>query len=167
MIHFRGQSRSRGAMGSALQFILFCFVGAATTLIDFAIFNFLTRPTAAGRRMAIIPANILSVSAAMTWSFLANWLLVFHPGGHDWLPRAGRFLATTAFSAFVLQNVVLYLMTRRWLRPVQLSLALARRMGLAGRFSEDAISRNTAKGFAVTAGLIWNFFWYKFFVYSS
>jgi putative flippase GtrA len=147
----------------AIELILFCAVGLATTVIDFFLFNLLTRPVVGWAR---IPANFVSVSAAMTWSFLANWLLVFHPAGQDWIGRAGRFLAVTAFSAFVLQNLVLYLTTRLWTGPVRAAWFLARQAGLDRRFTEDAIARNTCKALAVTLGLIWNFCWYKFFVYS-
>ena len=94
----------------AKQFLLFCVVGVITTAVDFGVFNLLTRPAAGWRR---IPANIVSVAVAMAWAFLANWFIVFHPDGQDWLGRAGRFLVTTAFSAFVLQNVILYLTTQK------------------------------------------------------
>jgi putative flippase GtrA len=87
----------------SLQFVLFCSVGVVTTVIDFAVFNLLTRPAVGWRR---VPANTVSVALAMAWSFLANWLLVFQPAGQEWLVRAGRFLVTTLFSAFILQNVV-------------------------------------------------------------
>ena len=56
-------------MVSAKQFLLFCAVGVITTVVDFAIFNLLTRPAVGWRR---IPANIVSVTVAMAWSFLAR-----------------------------------------------------------------------------------------------
>ena len=31
---------------------------------------------------------------------------------------------------------------------------------------EDGVSRNTCKGLAVSVGLVWNFWFYKFFVYA-
>ena len=147
----------------AQQFLLFCIVGVSTTVIDFAIYNFLTRPAVGWQR---IPANTVSVATAMTWSFLANWFIVFHPDGHDWLGRAGRFLVTTAFSAFVLQNAVLYLTTYVWKGPVNLALFASRKLRLNRRVNDDIVSRNTCKALAVAAGLIWNFCWYKFFVYT-
>lgn len=147
----------------AIQFMLFCAVGVATTVIDFAIFNLLARRGAGWGR---IPANIVSVTVAMTWAFLANWLIVFRPSGDDWTGRAGRFLATTAFSAFILQNVILYLATYVWKSPTSAGWALARKLGLDRRFDEDTIARNTCKALAVGTGLIWNFCWYKFFVYA-
>jgi len=147
----------------AIQVILFCAVGLATTFIDFTLFNLLTRPTPRGRRLPIIPANTISVAVAMAWSFLANWFIVFQPAGQDWLGRAGRFLMTTAFSAFVLQNLVLYFTTKIWKGPARASLLVAQRLRL--KVTGDAISRNTCKLLAVSVGLIWNFCWYKFFVY--
>jgi len=147
----------------AKQVLLFFFVGVATTVIDFAIFNLLTRPSVGWRR---IPANLVSVSAAMIWSFLANWFIVFLPEGNFWLARAGRFLVITAFSAFVLQNVVLYLTTAVWKGPVNAVLFVGRKLPFKRSLNEDLISRNTCKALAVMAGLTWNFCWYKFFVYA-
>ena len=147
-----------------VQFILFCGVGVVTTAVDFAVFNALTRPAIGWRR---IPANIVSVTMAMVWSFLANWLIVFNPEGHEWLPRAGRFLITTAFSAFVLQNVILYFTTYVWKGPANVAIFLIRRLRPNAELSQDLISRNTCKALAVSAGLVWNFYWYKFFVYAT
>lgn len=151
-------------MSPTKQFLLFCVVGVITTAVDFGIFNLLTRPVAGWRR---IPANIVSVSVAMTWAFLANWFIVFNPDGQDWLGRAGRFLATTAFSAFVLQNVVLYVTTYVWKGPVDVALFIIGKLRLNHRLNDDMVSRNTCKVLAVSVGLVWNFCWYKFFVYAN
>jgi putative flippase GtrA len=148
----------------AKQFLLFCLVGVSTTVVDFAIFNLLTRPAVGWRR---IPANIISVSVAMAWSFLANWFVVFRPDGNEWLERAGRFLITTAFSAFVLQNLVLYFTTYVWKWPSRVAVWIVRTIQLHHRLNDDMVSRNTCKALAVAAGLIWNFCWYKFFVYAK
>ena len=137
----------------AVQFILFCGVGVITTAVDFAVFNALTRPAIGWRR---IPANIVSVTTAMVWSFLANWLIVFNPEGQEWLPRAGRFLITTAFSAFVLQNLILYFTTYLWKGPSNMVLLITRNLPTKRALNEDVVSRNTCKVLAVLAGLIWN-----------
>ena len=149
-------------MAPTFQVILFVIVGVLTTAIDFAIFNLLT-----GRRFRWnrIPSNLVSVSMAMLWSFLANWFVVFQPEGNAWLERAGRFLITTAFSAFILQNAVLYLTTYVWKWPSTMVLLLIRRLAPARHLDDDVVTRNTCKVMAVSAGLIWNFSWYKFFVY--
>lgn len=145
------------------QFLIFCVVGVTTTLVDFGVFNLLTRQPVGLRR---IPANTVSVATAMTWSFLANWFIVFHPEGHEWMERAGRFIVTTAFSAFVLQNVILYFTTYLWTGPANAALYVAGKLRLSERLTDDLISRNTCKAIAVSAGLVWNFYWYKFFVYA-
>jgi len=145
------------------QFLVFCVVGAITTAVDFAIFNVLTRRALAWHR---IPANLVSVTAAMTWAFFANWFIVFNYQGDEWLPRAGRFLVTTIFSAFVLQNVVLYFTSYVWKWPAHAAQQVVLKLGLRHRLSEDVVSRNTCKALAVSAGLVWNFLWYKFFVYA-
>jgi putative flippase GtrA len=154
----------RSEMESSRQFLLFFVVGVLTTVVDFAVFNLLTGRRLRWRR---IPANVVSVTIAMVWSFLANWFLVFQPDGHAWLERAGRFLATTAFSAFFLQSLILYLTTYTWTLPTTLALALVRRLWPGHQWTEDMISRNICKVMAVSAGLVWNFFWYKFFVYVN
>lgn len=146
------------------QILLFCLVGVMTTAIDFVVFNLLTRPALGWRR---IPANLVSVTCAMIWSFLANWQIVFQSDANDWLGRAGRFLVTTAFSAFVLQNLVLYWTTYVWQSPTRLAMSLVGRLRLNHPPDPDLISRNTCKSMAVSAGLVWNFCWYKFFVYAA
>ena len=145
------------------QFLRFCLVGVATTVVDLAVFNLLTRPAVGWRR---IPANTVAVSAAMVWSFLANWFIVFHPAGQDWLERAGRFLVTTAFSAFVLQNLILYFTTYVWKWPARFAVFVVGKLRLNHRLNDDMVSRNTCKALAVSTGLAWNFCWYKFFVYA-
>ena len=151
-------------MLAAEQIVRFIVVGVITTAVDFLVFNLLTRRAKHWRR---IPANFASVTAAMTWAFLANWFLVFQPAGDAWLDRAGRFLLTTAFSAFVLQNAVLYLTTYRWKTPVKLAQWFVRRLRLDRWLEEDVVSRNTCKALAVSVGLVWNFCFYKFFVYAG
>ncbi len=146
------------------EFLLFFVVGVTTTVVDFGVFNLLTRPAVGWSR---IPANIVSVAIAMIWSFLANWFIVFQPDGDEWLARAGRFLVITAFSAFVLQNVILYVTTYLWKQPVNAVLFALRNLRLKRRLNDELISRNTCKALAVSAGLVWNFCWYKFFVYAT
>ncbi|HEY0550943.1 MAG TPA: GtrA family protein [Verrucomicrobiae bacterium] len=137
--------------------------GVITTVIDFTIFNLLVRPKVGWRR---IPANTVSVIVAMTWAFLANWFIVFRPEGRDWLERAERFLVTSAFSAFVLQNVILYFTTYVWTGPSRFGVFAVGKLRLNHRLNDDMVSRNICKALAVSAGLIWNFCWYKFFVYA-
>lgn len=147
-----------------LQFFIFCIVGVITTVIDFLIFNLLTRRSFGWRP---IPANFVSVTAAMTWSFLANWFIVFNPDGDQWLERAGRFILTTGFSAFVLQNMILHFTLSIWKWPASLAISLMHCLPIKKRMDHDFIRRNACKFMAVGTGLVWNFFWYKLFVYTD
>jgi hypothetical protein len=61
--------------------------------------------------------------------------------------------------------VVLYVTTYVWTWPASIAVTLIRRLRPGHEFDEDVISRNTCKVMAVSTGLIWNFLWYKFFVY--
>ena len=149
-------------MFPAIEVLLFGAVGVATTVIDFAVFNLLTRAAVGWPR---IPANVVSVSIAMAWSFLAYWHIVFHPSSQDVSGMLGRFLVTTAFSAFVLQNIILHLTTNVWKGPVHAGLYVARAFRPKRPVNDELISRNICKACAVSAGLVWNFCWYKFFVY--
>lgn len=151
-------------MSITWQFIQFGCVGIGATIIDVGIYNLLTRPAIGWRR---IPANIVSVTAGMTFNFFANWLLVFHPAGNDWLAMTGKYLIVTTFSAFVLQNLMIHLATNHWLLPTRLASTAVRHCGLEQRFPAEFVSRNTAKALAIGAGLIWNFCWYKFFVFAG
>ena len=150
-------------MSITRQFLQFGCVGVGATIIDVGIYNLLTRPAVGWRR---IPASSLSVAAGMVFNFFANWLLVFHPGANDWLVMAAKYLVTTSFSAFILQNVVIHVATRHWLWPARLASAAICHCGLEQKFSEDFVSRNTAKAMAIGVGLVWNFSWYKFFVFA-
>ena len=130
------------------------------TIIDVGIYNLLKRPAAGWRR---IPANMVSVSAGLTFNFFANWLLVFHPAGNE-LAGDGREASCDHFF-FCLHP------PERGDSPRHPSLAVASEAGVRGgleqKFSEDFVSRNTAKAMAIGVGLVWNFCWYKFFVFAG
>ncbi|HJN82340.1 MAG TPA: GtrA family protein, partial [Verrucomicrobiota bacterium] len=60
------------AQSTPLQITLFSLIGALNTLLDFVIYNLLTK------KLSRIPSNILSTSVAMAFSFSANFF-VFQP----------------------------------------------------------------------------------------
>ena len=101
----------------------------------------------------------------MTFSFLANATLVFGSAGSSWWVTAGRFLGTTMVSAYLVQNAVIYLTTYLWTGPSKMAIGWARRLGVADRLSDDFLARNTSKALAIGCGLVWNFCWYKWFVF--
>jgi putative flippase GtrA len=148
----------------ALQFGLFLVAGTLTTLLDFVIYNLLTREAVGWGR---IPANCVSTTFAMTFSFTVNWLFVFQPAGGDVALRAIKFVAVTAASSYGLQNLVIYVLSKVWPGPVRLVYGLAQGMPATRSWGEDFVGRNTVKAAAVGAGILWNFLWYRYFVYAG
>jgi hypothetical protein len=102
----------------------------------------------------------------MAWSFAANWLLVFRPGPAAPADRLGRFLVVTCFSGWVLQSAVI--------RAVDwLVAAAAQPPGIDHRqvrfVDTPAVSlrRSGSKVTAIAVGFVWNFCWYRGWVYAD
>lgn len=145
------------------QFGGFLVVGALTTGLDFLGYNLLTRRPPGWSRVA---ASLVSCIVAMGFSFTVNWHFVFHPVGREWLGRAGKFLLVTATSSYLLQSAVIHFLSRTWLGPVRLATALAGGWAPTRSLSADAVARNTVKAAALGVGLLWNFAWYRGWVYT-
>jgi putative flippase GtrA len=117
--------------------------------------------------MGRVPANVIATSIAMIFTFTVNWLVVFRPGDPELATRAVKFVIVTATSAYVLQNLVIHALSRVWLGPTRLGVKLTRHLAAAQAWDDDVIERNIVKVAAVVGGLLWNFFWYKHFVYAE
>ena len=141
------------------QITLFCLTGLINTLLDFGIYNFLTK------KLSRISANICSTTVAMTFSFAVNLIFVFPPEVVHALEQAIKFIVVTAFSLYVIQNVVIYIASNLWLAPVRMAFTLSQRFSLTKNFNQSFVSKNTVKIIATVFSMIWNFFWYKYFVY--
>lgn len=145
------------------QFGGFLVVGALTTALDFLGYNLLTRRPPGWSRVA---ASLVSCTVAMAFSFSVNWHLVFHPDGREWLGRVGKFLLVTATSSYLIQSAVIHLLSGHWLGPVRWASLLASHWGPTRQFPADTVARNTVKAAAVGVGLLWNFAWYRWWVYA-
>ena len=146
------------AQSTPLQITLFCLIGLINTLLDFVIYNLLTK------KLSRIPANILSTSVAMAFSFSANFF-VFQPGVVRAPEQAVKFIVVTAFSLYVIQNVIIYVTSNLWVQPVKAAQALSQKCPLTRNCSDSFISKNTVKLLATVCSMIWNFLWYKYYVY--
>lgn len=141
----------------------FGIVGILNTIIDFAIFNVLTSKPF---NMSKIKANVISATFAMTFSFFANREAVFHAGSGDAPTQALKFFAVTAFGLYVIQNAVLWVLLRHYKWPRRWVEASLKRTGLNKRLSTDFVLKNGAKVAATLCSLTWNFFFYKYVVYT-
>tara|TARA_B100000459_G_C8512243_1_gene172298 strand:+ start:108 stop:572 length:465 start_codon:yes stop_codon:yes gene_type:complete len=140
------------------QITLFGLVGAANTALDFVIYNLLTK------KIPRIPANICSTSLAMAFSFAANFF-VFQPQSFDAPDQATKFIIVTALSLYVIQNLVIHFTTNVWTQPVRWATTATRKIQYTSELSEEFISKNTVKLLATGCSLVWNFLWYRFYVY--
>lgn len=143
------------------QVVLFIVTGVLSTLLDFFLYNRFTR------RLSRVLANICSTSIAMGFSFTVNLVLVFQPEVFRVPERAVKFVLVTAFSLYVVQNVVIYVTSELWLGPVRLACRWARHWAATRGWTEEFVGKNTVKVLATAFSMVWNFFWYKYFVYRN
>lgn len=121
----------------------FLAVGLLNTGIDFGLLFALT---AVG--VPVIPANMISTLAALSFSFFANRSFTFGAQGNS-LRQAWRFLVVTLFGLWALQPLVL----------------------LAGEWALQAVLEEpwrlaAAKVAATCVSLIWNYMTYDRFVFA-
>ncbi len=146
------------------EFGLFLLTGAVTTLIDFLVYNLVTRKAVAWPRTV---ANILSSAVAMGFSFTVNWVWVFQPHDAVWMERAIKFLGVTCLSSFGLQSIVIHTLTKGWRTPVLVIQSVTSKFLWTRELTPDFVDRNFVKAAAVGLGLLWNFCGYKWFVYAG
>lgn len=123
----------------------FALVGVVNTLIDFGLFAVLT---AAG--VGVLPANTVSTSAGMAFSFFVNRAWSFRserPARETVVP----FLAVTLFGLWVLHPLVIWG-----------TAAVGRHYGYEG-----AEVLWLGKAAAIAVGLVWNFTWYDRVVFKQ
>lgn len=123
----------------------FALVGVVNTLIDFGLFAVLT---AAG--VGVLPANTVSTSAGMAFSFFVNRAWSFRserPARETVVP----FLAVTLFGLWVLHPLVIWG-----------TAAVGRHYGYEG----DEVLW-LGKAAAIAVGLVWNFTWYDRVVFKQ
>lgn len=124
--------------GGIARIVRFCLVGGVNTAIDFVGYLLLT---AAGVHFLV--ANLLSTSAGMGFSFVANRYFTFGAGAGGAVRQGALFLAFTAFGLWVIQPLVIFGVTAAMDGP---------RAGLPGLLPKCA---------AIGVGLIWNYAFYS------
>lgn len=140
----------------------FSVVGILNTGIDLTIYNLLIHAS-----LSPGYANIPSTTIAMVFSFFANRQAVFKSGSKQPGLQAAKFLAATAFGLYVIQSVIINILTKHWLWPGMTAYHIVSALGLAHVFSQTFVIDNSAKVLAIVASLVWNYLTYKNWVFKS
>lgn len=140
----------------------FGLVGILNTLIDFAIFNVMFVFVG----LAVVPANILSTTCAMAFSFFANKQVVFQKKRGSWIKQAIIFYGVTAFGLYVLQTGMVHLLTTDWSAPLEFAASTIRSVGLSAWLPHDVVVANGAKAIGTIVSLTWNYLMYKNVVFK-
>lgn len=127
------------------QKLKFAAIGGINTVIDFGSL-FLLKSLG----LPVIPANILSTSAAFCFSFFANRKYTFKPTGRSAARELLLFIVVTLFGLWVLQTIVISLVTHL----------------LAGLHLPADLVLLLAKLLATTTSLIWNYTLYSRVVFK-
>ena len=139
----------------------FGIVGILNTIIDFCIFNALTKYASFG----LIQANLVSTTVAMIFSFVMNKRVVFEDDEGSVVKQAVLFLVVTAFGLYVIQNGIIWLLTDVWVGPVHLVVNIVRSAQIH-ILSDGFYINNSAKAVATLASLVWNYIMYKKVVFT-
>ncbi|MEM6998061.1 MAG: GtrA family protein [Patescibacteria group bacterium] len=139
---------------------LFVIVGIANTAIDFLVLNFVSAFLGVPR----VPANVVSVSTAMSFSYFANKQLVFE-GKKKSRAQAARFFAVTIISLYVLQTLVILLLTEAWTWPLDTAYDIIDAFSL--NISRDFVYTNGSKLAATAFSMVFNYLLYSRYVFHS
>lgn len=126
----------------------FAAVGALNTTIDFLIFILL-----AAFGMMPIFANIISTSCGMVCSFILNRSFVFGPSSAKAHHEILKFLLITLSGLWIIQSAVIF----------------SSNTLLNSLFSIDSgiIMNTISKILATGVSLVWNYYWYKNYVFKN
>lgn len=140
----------------------FASVGAMNTIIDFSILNLLVF----GAGIPRIPANLVSATVAMTFSFLANRRFVFKSNNRG-RKQVIQFVLVTVTGLYVVQTIVIYGLTELWVWPLESLYDLISGLDIAQDISQNFVITNGAKVVATAMTMIWNFVLYQRLVFAK
>jgi putative flippase GtrA len=145
------------------RIVRFAAVGIVNTIVDFAVLNILVF----GVSLNKLPANMISVSVAITVSYILNHAVVFRQvgEGNDHKRRVALFVAITLVGAFVIQNLVIYLFVHVVTLPANILQSITDALGL--NFSIAFVTLNTAKLAATVCTMVWNYLLYRKYVFTK
>jgi len=142
----------------------FGLIGILNTIIDFSIFNILTNKNIGWKK---IPANLVSTTVAMVFSFIMNRGFVFNATSGNIYLQTTEFIAVTAFGLYILQNIVIWFLLDVWEWPVDTAWKIAQIFKFDRFMSREFIRKNSAKACATLVSLTWNYLMFSFIVFKT
>jgi putative flippase GtrA len=144
----------------------FGLVGILNTLLDIVLFNVIRKFT----KIKTIWASYISSTVAMINSYILNRLWTFKSAqtGEGQLSEAAKFFFVTVIGVYVIHNGIVWLLSEKFTWPSKVIYSIYKRIPVIGKiFSEKFVYDNVAKVAGIAFSMIWNFVFYKFFVFTS
>jgi putative flippase GtrA len=141
----------------------FIAVGILNTVIDFSILNILVF----GLNFNKILANSISVSVAMTISYLLNKSIVFKHTGQHQASKIIQFIIITAFGLYVIQNGIIDLLIHHYNLLGHLANSWLHAAIVSNSLNYNFIALNSAKLVATIITLFWNYLMYRYLVFRQ
>lgn len=126
--------------------LTFAAIGVANTALDFGLLLILKT-----LGLPAVAANTVSTTVAFVFSFIMNRKYTFKPSGQNVKRELVLFIGVTLFGLWVLQNIVIWLLT-----PVGLSFGWS-----------DNTAVLVAKLVATGVSLVWNYIMYDKVVFKN
>ena len=126
--------------------LTFAAIGAANTALDFGLLLILKT-----LGLPAVAANTASTTVAFVFSFIMNRKYTFKPSGQNIKRELAMFIGVTLFGLWVLQNIVITLVT-----PFIKSLGFDENSALV-----------LAKLLATVVSLVWNYIMYDKVVFKN
>ena len=149
----------------------FAIVGALNTLVDLLILNLLVKAFHFNAQVHIfgfpfLIANIISVTIAMINSYFWNKYWTFNTKENkNLVQEIIKFFFITIIGMYIINQFVFNFFYSYWLWPGHIVINLIHLIGIKGL--NDFVSLNFAKVVAILASLIWNFIFYKIWVFKN
>ena len=167
-----------GAKKELGQVVRFAIVGVSNFLVDFIVLNLLVITilpkslnifsfSIFGVKYVIsgvILAGIISGTAAMINSFIFNKNFTFKAKKLS-TSKLIMFFIITAAGLYLIRPVILYLFTDLWLWPSQIAYKVTTFLKLP--LSQDFDTNNVALLVAILVVLVYNYLFYKFYIFRD
>lgn len=149
----------------------FAIVGVINTIIDIAVLNFLVLVIGFRNQIQILGiyflvANFISVTIAMINSYIMNKYWTFQSKEKkNMIEEALKFFFITIIGMYVINQLVFNFFNTYWLWPTNLVINIVHFIRIYSL--DNFVSLNFAKVLAILASLIWNFIFYKLWVFKK